>query len=164
MKNLLFLSFFLISSLVWAQQPYSFEAAQKQAAAESKKILLVFSGSDWCGPCIKMDKNLKSGALLALAATAGLSSCSRYEEGGPSLRSASSRLEGEWELVECENEDIDDVLDAGIEYVFEFEKDGDVKMSVSGEYEYNFYGYSYTYDIDYSDGRRTGRETPWPSG
>jgi len=60
MKNLLFLSFFLLSSLVWAQQPYSFEAAQKQAAAESKKILLVFSGSDWCGPCIKMDKNLWS--------------------------------------------------------------------------------------------------------
>ena len=60
MKNLLFLPFFLISSLVCAQQPYSFEAAQKQAAAESKKILLVFSGSDWCGPCIKMDKNLWS--------------------------------------------------------------------------------------------------------
>ena len=60
MKNLLFLPVFLISSLVWAQQPYSFEAAQKQAAAESKKILLVFSGSDWCGPCIKMDKNLWS--------------------------------------------------------------------------------------------------------
>lgn len=60
MKNLLFLPIFLMSSLVWAQQPYSFEAAQKQAAAESKKILLVFSGSDWCGPCIKMDKNLWS--------------------------------------------------------------------------------------------------------
>jgi thiol-disulfide isomerase/thioredoxin len=29
-----------------------------QAAAENKNILLVFSGSDWCAPCIKLDKTI----------------------------------------------------------------------------------------------------------
>ncbi len=34
------------------------EDAKKQAAEQNKHILLVFSGSDWCGPCIKLDKNI----------------------------------------------------------------------------------------------------------
>lgn len=34
------------------------EEAQKVAQAEDKNILLVFSGSDWCGPCIKLDKKI----------------------------------------------------------------------------------------------------------
>ncbi len=32
----------------------NFEKARLQASAEHKYILLNFSGSDWCGPCIKM--------------------------------------------------------------------------------------------------------------
>lgn len=32
--------------------------AKKEAAAQNKTILLVFSGSDWCGPCIKLDKTV----------------------------------------------------------------------------------------------------------
>lgn len=32
------------------------EQAKKEATEQNKKILLVFSGSDWCGPCIKLDK------------------------------------------------------------------------------------------------------------
>jgi thiol-disulfide isomerase/thioredoxin len=27
-------------------------------AAQSKPIVLVFSGSDWCAPCIKLDKSI----------------------------------------------------------------------------------------------------------
>lgn len=36
----------------------SFEEAKNQAIAENKNILLVFSGSDWCASCIKLDKTV----------------------------------------------------------------------------------------------------------
>lgn len=36
----------------------NFDEAKAQAAKENKNIILVFSGSDWCGPCIKLDKNI----------------------------------------------------------------------------------------------------------
>ncbi len=35
-----------------------FEAAKKQAAAEDKLLLVDFSGSDWCGWCKKLDKEV----------------------------------------------------------------------------------------------------------
>jgi protein disulfide-isomerase len=35
-----------------------FEAAKKQAAAENKTILINFTGSDWCGWCIKLEKEV----------------------------------------------------------------------------------------------------------
>lgn len=35
-----------------------FEAAKKQAAAEKKDILVDFTGSDWCGWCIKLKKEV----------------------------------------------------------------------------------------------------------
>jgi thioredoxin-related protein len=34
----------------------NFEEAKAMAVQEDKNILLVFSGSDWCAPCIKLDK------------------------------------------------------------------------------------------------------------
>ena len=37
-----------------------FEAAQAKAAAEQKPLLLDFTGSDWCGWCIKLDKEVFS--------------------------------------------------------------------------------------------------------
>lgn len=40
-------------SQVWEND---LEKAKKEATEQNKKILLVFSGSDWCGPCIKLDK------------------------------------------------------------------------------------------------------------
>lgn len=33
-----------------------FEKAKAQAQKENKNIILVFSGSDWCAPCIKLDR------------------------------------------------------------------------------------------------------------
>ncbi len=33
----------------------NFEEAKLEATKENKNILLVFSGSDWCAPCIKLD-------------------------------------------------------------------------------------------------------------
>jgi thiol-disulfide isomerase/thioredoxin len=41
----------------------NFELVKKEAASQSKPIVLVFSGSDWCAPCIKLDK---SGSLQNL--------------------------------------------------------------------------------------------------
>ena len=37
-----------------------YDAALKQAAAEDKYVLVDFSGSDWCGWCIKLDKEVFS--------------------------------------------------------------------------------------------------------
>ena len=34
----------------------NFEEAKLEAVKDNKNILLVFSGSDWCAPCIKLDK------------------------------------------------------------------------------------------------------------
>ena len=35
-----------------------FERAKSQAKTENKFILLNFSGSDWCGPCIRLHKEI----------------------------------------------------------------------------------------------------------
>lgn len=35
-----------------------YDAAQKQAAAQDKYVLMNFSGSDWCGWCIKLDEEV----------------------------------------------------------------------------------------------------------
>jgi thioredoxin-related protein len=47
----------------------NFSEAQKQAAQEHKLILVNFSGSDWCGPCIRLRKEiLESGTFKDYAA------------------------------------------------------------------------------------------------
>lgn len=38
----------------------NFEDAKEQATNQNKKILLVFQGSDWCIPCIKLQKSILS--------------------------------------------------------------------------------------------------------
>lgn len=59
MKKIVVLSLLLIANFGFSQTwNTNFEEAKKQATAENKNILLVFSGSDWCGPCIKLDKNI----------------------------------------------------------------------------------------------------------
>lgn len=37
-----------------------FAKAKKTATAENKPIILVFQGSDWCAPCIKLDREIWS--------------------------------------------------------------------------------------------------------
>ncbi len=49
------LSSFLFSALTWETD---FEKARQKAASEKKLILLNFSGSDWCGPCIRMHREI----------------------------------------------------------------------------------------------------------
>ena len=36
----------------------SYEEVLSIAKAENKPIVLVFAGSDWCGPCIKLERNI----------------------------------------------------------------------------------------------------------
>jgi thioredoxin-related protein len=55
--KLLVISLFLLFSFdtTWSGD---FEAAKKEAAANHKLILINFSGSDWCGPCIRLRKEI----------------------------------------------------------------------------------------------------------
>ena len=59
MKKILFGLLILLSNLGFAQEwQYNFDEAKKTATAEDKTIIVVFSGSDWCAPCIKLDLNV----------------------------------------------------------------------------------------------------------
>ena len=49
------LSSFFITANSWETD---FEKAQQTAQTEHKFIVLNFSGSDWCGPCIRMHKEI----------------------------------------------------------------------------------------------------------
>ncbi|MDB9721273.1 thioredoxin family protein [Winogradskyella sp.] len=58
---LILLTLWFQTALVNAQQwETDFETAKEIALKENKVILLVFQGSDWCAPCIKMDKEIWS--------------------------------------------------------------------------------------------------------
>lgn len=61
MKSFCFILFFLgalhVQSQVWN---IDFEKAQTTAQLKNQNILLVFSGSDWCAPCIKLEKSIFS--------------------------------------------------------------------------------------------------------
>lgn len=49
----------LLTTVLSAQNwQYNFEKAKEIALKERKPIILVFSGSDWCGPCIKLDNQI----------------------------------------------------------------------------------------------------------
>lgn len=57
MKKLVIILALLITSLLQAQDwKTNFEEAKTIAKQESKNIILVFSGSDWCANCIKLDR------------------------------------------------------------------------------------------------------------
>jgi thioredoxin-related protein len=55
------LSMLLLAAATWfgqAEWGTDFEQAKAKAKAEEKLVLVNFSGSDWCAPCIKMKKNI----------------------------------------------------------------------------------------------------------
>ncbi|MDA3912191.1 MAG: thioredoxin family protein [Bacteroidales bacterium] len=52
---LLLLSFLMVNAQEWQTD---FEKAKEIAAEKNQKIILVFSGSDWCAPCIKLDRQI----------------------------------------------------------------------------------------------------------
>ena len=56
-----FLLLLLFSSFITAKDPVwltDFNNAKTEAATSGKYILINFSGSDWCGPCIRMHKEI----------------------------------------------------------------------------------------------------------
>ncbi len=58
MKLVLIIAFFAGLLTTAPNWELNFERAKTEAAQANKFILLNFSGSDWCGPCIKLKKNI----------------------------------------------------------------------------------------------------------
>ncbi|MFZ0490656.1 MAG: thioredoxin family protein [Salegentibacter sp.] len=61
-KNLLFSLVFLFTALAANAQEWQtdLKTAENIAQKENKEIILVFQGSDWCAPCIKLDREIWS--------------------------------------------------------------------------------------------------------
>jgi thioredoxin-related protein len=63
--SMLFLSLFIAAAPVWETD---FDKAVHEAQNEHRPILLSFSGSDWCIPCIKLHKEIfESEAFISFA-------------------------------------------------------------------------------------------------
>ncbi|MFD2823484.1 thioredoxin family protein [Lacinutrix iliipiscaria] len=62
MKKSIALIIFLLFTISLTAQEWitSFEEAKNIATKNNHNIVLVFQGSDWCGPCIKLDKEVWS--------------------------------------------------------------------------------------------------------
>ena len=58
---ILFFTACLFSDLTWQG---NFSEATTQAAKENKLIMINFSGSDWCGPCIRLRKEILESATF----------------------------------------------------------------------------------------------------
>jgi thioredoxin-related protein len=57
MKKVVVLLLLFVATFGYSQNWVStLDEAKSIAVKENKKILVVFSGSDWCAPCIKLDK------------------------------------------------------------------------------------------------------------
>jgi len=61
--KLLVISFFLslFATVNWLGD---FNAAENEAAKENKVIIINFSGSDWCGPCIRLRHEILENATF----------------------------------------------------------------------------------------------------
>lgn len=59
MKIITYILLFACCGMLQAQQwQESFDDALIKASVEDKPIVLVFSGSDWCAPCIRLKKHI----------------------------------------------------------------------------------------------------------
>ena len=91
--------------------------------------------------------NINTNRKLMLAAAVvimlNFNSCGKYEDGPKfSLKSKTSRLVGEWEVIKIDNDKFTDES-----LYLEFEKDGD--FSLTYEYDYDGTTERYTYDGDW---------------
>ena len=59
----------IITNVTWLG---NFNEAQKEAMQEHKLILINFSGSDWCGPCIRLRKEILESDMFENYATQNL--------------------------------------------------------------------------------------------
>ena len=61
MKKISFIFILLLGSLSYSKDwQTSYDRSLIKAKNENKKIILVFQGSDWCGPCIKLSQEIWS--------------------------------------------------------------------------------------------------------
>jgi thioredoxin-related protein len=60
------MAFFTTTTVTWQGD---FDSAKTQAAKEHKLIVINFSGSDWCGPCIRLRKEILESATFENYAT-----------------------------------------------------------------------------------------------
>ncbi|WP_396173506.1 thioredoxin family protein [Flavobacterium sp.] len=59
MKKLVVVITLFLSNCLFSQNwQTNFDDAKALAIKENKNIILVFSGSDWCAPCIKLEKTV----------------------------------------------------------------------------------------------------------
>ncbi len=59
-KTILTTGFMILLSLACFAQDwtYNIDEAKQKASSDNKTIVLVFAGSDWCGPCMKLEKKV----------------------------------------------------------------------------------------------------------
>lgn len=67
--TLITISVILFSFNFWQKD---FDTARRLATEKNQLILLNFSGSDWCGPCIRMEKEIFSSETFQKMAEANL--------------------------------------------------------------------------------------------
>lgn len=59
MKKIITIVVLVVTTFSFAQDwKYNFEEAKTLAKEQNKDIVVIFSGSDWCAPCIRLDKNI----------------------------------------------------------------------------------------------------------
>ncbi len=60
MKKIILLSFLFSAFVSVNAQEWlvDIEEAKNEATQKNRNIILVFQGGDWCGPCIKLEKNI----------------------------------------------------------------------------------------------------------
>lgn len=61
-----------VSCMSFIKWESNFEAAKKAAQENHKLILLNFSGSDWCGPCIRLRKEILESEVFTKMADTSL--------------------------------------------------------------------------------------------
>ncbi len=68
--NKIHLLIFCVAAMAFTQWQPDFETAKRTAKQKHELILLNFSGSDWCGPCIRLRKEiLDNDVFLKMADT-----------------------------------------------------------------------------------------------
>jgi thioredoxin-related protein len=60
MRNLILVLILCLGTLPGFSQDWltNFEEAKEKASKENKTIVMVFQGSDWCAPCIKLSREI----------------------------------------------------------------------------------------------------------
>jgi thioredoxin-related protein len=72
MKRTLLLFFVVFTCMSFINWHYNLDEAKATAKKEHKHILLNFSGSDWCGPCIRLHKEILGSETFQKCADAKL--------------------------------------------------------------------------------------------